>query len=262
MKLSISNIAWGEKDDAYIYSQLGELGFSGIEVAPTRLIPEAPYNNIAALADYASGLRESYGLEIASLQSIWYKREERLFASRQERQFLLEYTKKAVELACAMNCGNLVFGSPRNRIIPPGGSVKGAEPFFDALGTYAHERGVAISIEAVPEIYGTNCINTTKEALDFVKVLGNPGIKVNLDVGTMISNNESVAIISSGIEHIKHVHISEPLLVLIKKRSIHKEVICALSEAGYSGYVSLEMRCQDNIDDVLKAATYLRELKV
>ena len=43
MKLSMSNIAWKEEQDAYIYENMRELGFDGLEIAPTRIFQEMPY---------------------------------------------------------------------------------------------------------------------------------------------------------------------------------------------------------------------------
>ena len=39
MKLSFSNIAWSAEQDEKIYGALAARGFSGVEIAPTRLFP-------------------------------------------------------------------------------------------------------------------------------------------------------------------------------------------------------------------------------
>ena len=43
MKLSISNIAWSNEYDEEIFKYLYELGYDGLEIAPTRIISEKPY---------------------------------------------------------------------------------------------------------------------------------------------------------------------------------------------------------------------------
>ena len=43
--------------------------------------------------------------------------------------------------------------------------------FFNILGDYAKLKNTVIALEANPDIYGTNFINTTKEAFSFVKKL-------------------------------------------------------------------------------------------
>ena len=46
MKLSISNIAWNAADDAKIYHLMKNYGFDGLEIAPTRILPEMPYDRL------------------------------------------------------------------------------------------------------------------------------------------------------------------------------------------------------------------------
>ncbi len=43
MKLSISNIGWQPEDDRHVYDLMMRYGYSGLEIAPTRIFPEAPY---------------------------------------------------------------------------------------------------------------------------------------------------------------------------------------------------------------------------
>ena len=44
MKLSVSNIGWKMEEDEYVYSLMKKYGYSGLEIAPTRIFPEAPYD--------------------------------------------------------------------------------------------------------------------------------------------------------------------------------------------------------------------------
>jgi sugar phosphate isomerase/epimerase len=115
MKLSISNIAWSQDLDDAIYNLLQSEGLDGIEIAPTRIYPEAPYSHTDDAVAWSSQLSKKYQLAVSSMQSIWYGRTENLFRSVQERTALLDYTKMAIDFAAAINCHNLVFGCPRNR---------------------------------------------------------------------------------------------------------------------------------------------------
>ena len=114
MKLSVSNIAWGAEEDSRMYWLLREKGFQGLEAAPTRLFPEYPYDRQSDAAAFGKRLMEQYDLNIPSIQSIWYGRTENLFAGEEERAALLDYTRRAIDFASALNCGNLVFGCPRD----------------------------------------------------------------------------------------------------------------------------------------------------
>ena len=138
MKLSISNIAWKKENDKEMYDFLSLNGFSGIEIAPTRIFPEAPYDKLNEAKKWAEDLKSQYGLMISSMQSIWYGRKENIFSSHFERLVLFDYTKKAIDFARSIECKNLVFGCPKNRNIPVGldeNSVNNiAMVFFRVIG--------------------------------------------------------------------------------------------------------------------------------
>lgn len=108
-KLSISNIAWTVKDDRNVYELMKQYGYSGLEIAPTRIFPERPYEQNDAAKEWSNKLKED-GFVIPSMQSIWYGRTENIFNSVEERKALLYYTKLAIDFAEAIGCKNLVFG--------------------------------------------------------------------------------------------------------------------------------------------------------
>ena len=272
MKLSISNIAWPSEADESMYSIIRRKGFTGLEIAPTRIFPEKPYDDLHSVRRWAENLKREYDLSVVSLQSIWYGRQERLFGSLDEKHILLEYTKEAIGFACAAGVKNLVFGCPKNRSIPEKSDktvtdvserdiyYKQAVDFFRALGDYAAKNGVVIGMEANPVMYNTNFINTTLDALALVKEVDSSGFRLNLDVGTMLANNEGLELVSDHVDLISHVHISEPGLSPIEDRSIHVALAEILSRNEYSGYVSLEMKKSTDLAVVNKCLDYVRSV--
>ena len=264
MKLSISNIGWAPEHDKHMYSFLSVNGFSGLEIAPTRLFPDTPYDMLHEASIFAKQLKSTHNLTISSMQSIWYGITESIFGTESDRQKLINYTKKAVDFAAGIGCGNLVFGCPRNRATPPNMTTDEylpiAHEFFNEIGQYAQEKSVFISIEPNPPIYNTNFINTTKEALALCEALNNPSIKINIDLGTMIYYNESFNLLGDNIRHINHVHISEPGLVPIEKRPLHKELLQTLHGAGYEKYISIEISPQSDIEIIKNTALYIKEI--
>ena len=42
-QLAISNIAWQKDDDETVYAAMQQAGFTGLELAPTRIFSEAPF---------------------------------------------------------------------------------------------------------------------------------------------------------------------------------------------------------------------------
>lgn len=244
MKLSISNIAWEAKDDEAVFRKMKDLGFSGLEIAPTRIIPEAPYGHIPQAKAFAEQIKQNYNFTIPSMQSIWYGITDRVFGTEEERARLIAYTKKAIDFAEAIGCRNLVFGCPRNRAIPEADNKADfqntAISFFRELGDYAYRHHTTIALEANPPIYHTNYINTTEEAIALIQAVSSEGFKLNLDIGTMIENGEAVSLLHGAERLINHVHISEPGLTPIKKRTLHKELAAFLRSFSYQGFVSIE----------------------
>ena len=268
MKLSASNIAWEAKDDNNIFQKMKDLSFSGLEIAPTRIIQEAPYENIPQAKTFAEQIKQNYKFTIPSMQSIWYGITDRVFGTEAERARLIAYTKKAIDFAEAIGCRNLVFGCPRNRAIPESTDNQEtnnkttvnkannqedirniAVSFFRELGDYAYKHNTTIAMEANPPIYHTNYINTTQEAIELIQAVSSEGFRLNLDTGTMIENGEAVSILH-GAEHlISHVHISEPGLTPIRERTLHKELAAFLRSVSYQGFVSIETGKRNSKDD-------------
>lgn len=257
MKLSISNIAWPTEWDEEIYFAMQEWGYTGLEIAPTRIFPEDPYENLSKVSDWYEGMRDRF--VIPSMQSIWFGRSEKIFGTEEEREILLNYTKKAIDFAERIECKNLVFGCPRNRVISDKGDQAIAVDFFSELGAYAQAHHTVIGMEPNPPIYNTNFLNTTSETIDFIETVNSSGLKLNVDVGAMIENEESLGCLAGKEGLIHHVHISEPGLKRILNRRIHGQLGDFLRACGYQGYVSIEMGKQESVDSVVGVMKYVRE---
>lgn len=262
MKLSISNIAWEKEYDEEMYSYLNINKIDGIEIAPTRIFEVDPYIELKGAKEYANYIKDKYSLEISSMQSIWFGKTENIFNSEDERKDLIKYTKKAIDFASEINCKNLVFGCPKNRNInnKECDNINIAVEFFRVLGDYALKKNTILAIEPNPSIYGTNFINTTKEAFDIVKLINNDGIKVNVDLGTIINNEEDLSILDENINLINHIHISEPYLEKIQIREIYKELSTILKCNNYNKYVSIEMKNLNNLDSIKDIISYIMKI--
>jgi len=264
VKLSISNIAWPLEYDDEMNEFLYTNAITGIEIAPSRLFPVQPYDNLTQASAFACKLIEKYNITVSSIQSIWYGITENIFDSEINRKMLVDYTKKAIDFAYTLNCPNIVFGCPKNRNIPIDMPFNIYMPvaydFFRQVGDYAAAHGTCIAIEPNPPIYNTNFINTTEEAFKLCIHLNNPGVKVNIDIGTIIFNGESIDLLENYFDLINHIHISEPHLVLIEKRAIHVALIKTLRSNNYSRFISIEMANQNNIDLIKQTILYVKEL--
>jgi sugar phosphate isomerase/epimerase len=265
MKFAISNIAWAESEDKELYALMREYEFAGLEIAPTRIF-ENPYEQSQEkLNQFRKYIEHDEKLSLVSMQSLIYNRPDlTLFETLEQREGLKSYLKKAIDFAAVLGIGNLVFGSPKNRVISDYSSQYGiAINFFAELGEYAAKKGTVLSIEPNPEVYGTNFINTTKDALELVKNVSSTGLKLQIDTGTILTNNEEINVVAEGIDYINHVHISEPFLNKIdsKKKSFYVELLKTLGNLKYNKSISIEMKKTSisEIEGVMQLVRQFRE---
>ena len=244
MRISISNIAWEKDEEPRIAELLQRLGVTAVDVAHSKYFPDA-----AGATD--EGIRkvrrwwEERGISIYGMQSLLYGTKGlNVFGDRESQERLLQHLGHVCRIAEGLGAKRLVFGSPKNR---DRSGLTGSEAddialrFFSRLGDIAQSHGVVITLEPNPVCYGTNWITTTTEAHDFVNELGNPGIAMQLDTGTVITNSEDRDTIASVKDAAGHVHLSEPkLLPLCLAPLGHNDVFRAA--AGIApGTVTIEM---------------------
>jgi len=277
MKLSASNICWEEKYDEDMYRFLSDQRIA-LEAVPSRIFkwedsrlngrPISPFEKIQDAVSWYRIVHRFYGLDIASMHSLLYKIEENLFATATYRRYLTEYLKSAVRFAVRIGCPNLCFGAAQNRNIPPHISLEDAGriavDFFKELADYAWQHRVCLSIEPLPEKYGTNFIHYTYQAFDLVKAVNSLGLQVDVDLGTVMTNQEDIREIftEEHISMIHHVHFSEPDLGPIQERDIYAEAAELLKKCGYRRFVSLKMLEFPDVTLIQGVLRYFRHLTV
>lgn len=254
MKLSISNIAWTNEKNLQVYAIMKAKNFIGLEIAPSKIFGENSYDSLKEAAQWKNNLQ----FTIPSMQSIWYGRTEKIFGTASEREFLLNYTKKSIDFAQIIGCKNLVFGCPKNRYLPEDVDKNIGVKFFGEIADYALKHDTVIGMEANPAIYNVNYINTTQDALKLISEVNSEGFKLNLDIGTMIANSESIDNLRGKVSLINHVHISEPFLKPIQKRDLHGELAELLKSEGYKNFVSIEMATVDDVKILETAMDYVK----
>lgn len=252
MKVSISNIAWKAEDDEAVYALIKKYGYEGIDIAPSRI-----WNDIYAVAQNDSAsfceILASKGLVVGGMQSLLFNRPDlTIFENEPAREATGEALKRMIDLGSAVGASAVIFGSPKNRIIGDDRNTKVgiAIDFFRQLGEYAFAKNISFCIEPNPTIYGGDFLTHTEETFDFVEQAASQGLKVNLDMGTVIANNEDMSIeyIQEKIDLIGHVHVSMPFLKPVVITDVHHKTLDALVHAGYSGWISIEMACIDGSD--------------
>ena len=244
MRISISNIAWEKDEEPEIAELLGRLGVTAVDVAPGKYFPDVAAASDSDIRKVRSWWNER-GISIYGMQSLLFGTKGlNVFGEVDSQERLLQHLRHVCRVAEGLGAKRLVFGSPKNRD-RSGLSVSEADDialhFFTRLGDIAQSHGIVITLEPNPVCYGTNWVTTTKEAYAFVKELGNPGIAMQLDTGTVITNSEDTAEFSEVKDTVGHVHLSEPGLLPLSLASEEQDEVFLAAAGIAQEAVTIEM---------------------
>jgi D-psicose/D-tagatose/L-ribulose 3-epimerase len=266
MKIAISNIAWLPEEDRDALAMLRECGLSAVEAAPSRWWPDPA----KATAEEARERRERLhtdGLSVAGFQAILFgKPDLTLFDSADQRRACLNYLTHIAQLLAICGGGPIVFGAPKNRLVPAAMSRAEADriavEFFVELAGRAARLGVWYCLEPNPTGYGCNYVTHVADAARIVRQVNSPGLRMQIDAGELAMNDEAVArIVGEHHDIIGHVHVSQPMLGSFEAPwAGHSALASALTSAGYTGFASVEMkRPTDGLKGVRGAVKFARQ---
>jgi len=246
VRLGISNIAWDVPEDAAVLALLRDHGIDAIDIAPGKYFPEP---RSATEADMLKVRRwwSERGIEITGMQALLFgKPGLNVFGSNESRQALSEHLGAVCRIGGVLGATRLVFGSPRNRDrtgLTDADALDVALEFFQGLGDKAAQEGVIICLEPNPARYGANFMTTSEETASVVRALGHPAIRMQLDLGAVVINNENPeAVVAECASLIGHVHASEPDLAPLGSRGTdHRRMADVLREHLADSMVCIEM---------------------
>lgn len=253
-RLSVSNLAWPSQVDDAALDLLVELGFEGVELAPSKVFGDLKAIALREVRAYRRRV-EGRGLSVSALQAILFGVPGvHLFESPASRERMAGHLRRVAEIAGELGAGACVFGSPTLR--DPGTrstdqALAIAEEFLSSVALDFAVQGVELCFEANPSIYQCRFVTRTQEAFDLVDRMNVPGIAMKLDTGTMFINGEEPSIIRQVERRIGHFHVSEPNLVPIGETGIdHTPIAEALNGSTYAQWISIEMK---EVDDWCRA---------
>jgi len=264
-KLCISNISNNSLNNIQYYSILKFYDIKYIEIAPTKFYDwDTLFNNNNDDNDDDDKMKiiindaNTYNLNIYSFQSITFTINNNIFDN--DNNDILNHCKKVIDLACINGVKNLVFGCPRNRKIIIYDIFYNETifiNFMNELGNYINDRDLIISLENNSKHYNCNFLNTIDEVGDITLKINNPKIKMMVDIGNCLMENDNFENIIKYKNIINHIHISTPFMKPLNDIFInnninninYKKFIGILNKINYDKVISLEFLNNDNSND-------------
>ena len=261
-KISITNLAWAHENDEDAYQLMEELGFTFLEIAPSRLW-KAPQSVTGIEASRLLRKLSEHKITPVAFQAILFGRPDlTIFENKNSRKKTFEYLQRIIDLGEKLGVQAIIFGSPKNKRrgrIPKNKAMSIAVDFFGPLGEYAINKEISFCIEATPEVYGADFILTTKEAIELVRASNSKGLRLNLDLGGVkTEGGEVISNLEKALPFAGHFHVSEPGLRMIElERQFHIQVASRVNASSYQGAISIEMLSErkynpENIEKVLQ----------
>lgn len=255
MKISISNLAWERSADVAVSACLTKRGISAIDVVPGRYISDLK-NPSRVEADRAREWWQQRDIKIVGMQALLFGTQGlNVFGDHATRAAMLQHLAMVARVAEWLGARCLVFGSPRNRDrsgVSDAAAEKLAVSFFRELGDIAVDAGVLFCLEPNPARYGCNFMTRTQETAAVVRMIGHPGIRMQLDTGAMAINCEDPdQVIPRVADVIGHIHISEPDLVEVgTAQTHHAQIARILAEQPVPKLATIEMKPANANDDI------------
>ena len=242
MKLSISNLAWGNLPVEDVAPALKAVGMDGVEIAPTAVWPEAPDIDVDEVAQYGRRWR-NHGLAISGIQSLLFGRPEFQLFDRASWPPMRDHLRAMLALAGALQADIAVFGSPRNRVkgeLDAAAADEMATEFLLTLVPTLEKNAVTLTLEPNAPAYGADYITHYADSVALADLVGSPWVRPQIDTGCLAMVGEDPAA-DAEIRLPAHVHASAPQLVLPPAGLDHALLAGTLAAAGYLGWVVLEM---------------------
>lgn len=267
MKFGICNeIFQGWKiEDAMSHAK--RAGYDGIEIAPFTLaksVTDIPTTERKRIRDAAART----GIEISGIHWVLVQTEG-LHLNHPDtavRGRTAEYFCALVEFCADLGGKIIVVGSPKQRNILDG--VTAAQAWTWATETFraavqlAERRGVTICFEPLAPSE-TNFVNTAEEGIRFAKQFNSPAMKIILDVKAMCSETKPIPqIIRESRGEFAYFHANDRNLKGPGFGDVDfVPIAAALREAGYDGYVSVEVFKFEEGPEVIagKSIEYLKK---
>lgn len=247
MKFAICNETYQEWPFDKTCAHIAESGYDGVEIAPFTLKEDPRELTEGEAADYGRTAREA-GLEVVGLHWLLVKPDGMHLTTPDDgvRTKTVDFGKHLARICGAMGGKVMVWGSPKQRDLDEGWdydeAMERAADVLRAVSEEAGSQGVAIAVEPLAR-KETNFLTSAAETVRLIEAVGHPACQLHLDVKAMSDEEKPILdIIAENADRIAHFHANDPNLRGPGFGEVKFEPIAAaLKEAGYEGYVSVEV---------------------
>lgn len=256
MELSFSTNAFVRFSVFEAIGMIAEAGFKGVEILADIPHLYPPSTTDSDLKSMVSALREK-DIRCANInantavgyygRSFWEPLFEPSLANPdpEARRWRIEYTKKCIDMACMLSCGNVSITS--GRMVPgvrPEQSLALLEESLDEVLRYAAGKNVRIGMEYEPGLL----VERFGELKDLIESVGCENFGANLDLGhSHVLGENPREVIESFSSRIFHIHIED----IRSGKHYHLPpgegdlnfslIFQALRDVLYSGFVTVEL---------------------
>ncbi len=246
MKYAVSNIALPAYDHVGDLPGLAAIGFTGIEVAPSR-IWEDTWHGLSS-ADVATYRRavEDAGLEVVGLHSLVFDHPElQLFGDDDSVAATLAFMVHLSGLCRDLGGRTLIWGGGRKRgSVAADDAFARAVAFMQQLCDQTADHGTVFCFEPLGPA-DSDFVNGLSEARAIAEAVARPNLRLQIDAKALVENAEvHQRIVDAAADMLVHVHANEPGLDVLGRSGTvdHASIGAMLANIGYDGYVSAEQR--------------------
>ena len=262
MKFAICNEIYQGWKLEEIFAHAAKTGYAAVEIAPftiSKYVTDISKNERARIRDAAGRA----GIPICGIHWVLAHTDglHLAHADLAVREKTSRYLCELVDFCADLGGRIIVFGSPKQRNIPEGvtprDAVEWATGVFRDPVRQAEDKSVLLCLEPLAPTE-TNFINTAAEAIQFVQRIGSSNFKILLDVKAMCSEPRPIPqIIRDSSPHFVHFHANDKNLKGPGFGNVDfKPIAAALREAGYDGYVSVEVFNFDEGPEVIATKSF------
>ena len=246
LRLSVSQLAWGEPLTLSGMRTLAQWGIRGVELVPSLQWREWPPSQ-EALVEFRGWLNDA-GLEISGVQSLFYGLDGRQLLAAGDQQLFTQRLLEVFDVGRSVGAVLFVLGAPRNRHRTLPGetlsvpvAIARATSLIGAWGDLASDRGLRLSVEPNASAYGAEYLTTYESTLSLLAEAGSDGLVAQVDTGNAtLEGQDPIALIASHLP--AHVHLSRPHLAGYTPEGQDRRVLDELTGRGYDGWVVYESR--------------------